>query len=186
MTVGAYGGHTANFGGGKKGLEMEIDALLCDHAQVAGQKLFISGANINVFNIPPTAPGPFPISFALAGVVRVPWTATNHEHKLRFTLLDEDGKSPELAEGAQTPPEGIVGQLLFNVGRSPLLPTGDEQLVPFAFQFGTLPLAKIGKYSIDLELDGTPVRNLSFRLLRPPAAFGGASATSFGPIPGVA
>lgn len=146
---------------------MEIDALLCDHAQVAG-KLFISGANIDVFNIPVNAPGPYLITFAVAGVVHVPWTSTNQEHRLRFAVVDADGRTPALAPGAPVPPEGIGGEIVFNVGRPPGLPDGEEQLVPFAFQFVALPLANLGRYSIRLLIDGNEARRVPFRLAKPP------------------
>ena len=55
----------------------------------------------------------------------------------------------------------------FNVGRPPGLPGGDEQLVPFAFNFLGMPLAKPGKYVLELSLDGTPVRKLAFRVIQP-------------------
>ncbi len=150
---------------------MEINALLCDHAQVAG-KLFVSGAGIDAFNMPAADPGPYVISFAIAGVVHVPWTATNQEHRLQFLVMDGDGKTPELAVGAEVGPEGLGGEMVFNVGRPPGIPNGDEQLVPFAFQFMALPLTKIGRYSIQLLIDGSEVRNIPFRLSKPPQPVG--------------
>lgn len=152
--------------GGRAG-DVEIDALLCDHAQVAG-KLFISGANIDVFNIPPATPGPYLITFAVGGVVHVPWTETNQEHRLRFSVVDADGRTPALPPGTPVPPGGIGGEMVFNVGRPPGLPDGEEQLVPFAFQFVALPLAELGRYSIRLSIDGTEVRRVAFRLAKPP------------------
>jgi hypothetical protein len=150
---------------------MEINALLCDHAQVAG-KLFVSGGGIDAFNMPATDPGPYVINFAIAGVVQVPWTATNQEHRLQFCVVDADGKTPELAGGAEAGPQGLGGEMVFNVGRPPGLPSGDEQLVPFAFQFTGLPLARLGRYSIELTIDGTEVRHISFRVSKPPQPLG--------------
>lgn len=147
---------------------MEINALLCDHAQVAG-KLFISGGSINAFTFPADATEPFLITFALAGVVEVPWTATNQEHTLRFLVLTEDGGSPELAGGTEVGPDGVGGAMQFTVGRPAGLPEGDDQLVPFAFTVTALPLARTGKYVLALELDGAHVKNLRFRVQQPRA-----------------
>lgn len=154
---------------------MELDALLCDHAQVAG-KLFISGANIDSFAFPQGDPGPYLLNFAVAGVVHVPWTATNAEHRLQFLIVDGDGNTPRLGGGAQAAPSGIGGEFRFNVGRPPGLPSGDEQLVPFAFQFMALPLAQPGSYSIRLLIDGTDVKSIQFRVTTPPQP-----AQSWGP-----
>ena len=148
--------------------------LLCDHAQVAG-KLFVSGASIDSFAFQPGDPGPYAISFAIAGVVHVPYTETNVEHSLRFSVVDADGKTPDLGGGAQAGPEGIGGEMRFNVGRPPTLPHGDEQLVPFAFQILGLPMAEPGRYTVRLLIDGAPVKSIPFRLARPQAA------QSFGP-----
>ncbi len=51
---------------------MDVDVLLCDHAHVAG-KLFMSGANIDRFVFAAEAPAPYLLTFALAGVVHVPF-----------------------------------------------------------------------------------------------------------------
>jgi hypothetical protein len=159
---------------------MEINALLCDHAQVAG-KLFVSGAGIDSFNMPANAPGPYVINFAIAGVVHVPWTATNQQHRLQFLVVNSDGQAPELA-GAEASPEGLGGEMHFNVGRPPGLPTGDEQLVPFAFQFMGLPLVNLGLYSIQLLIDGTEVRRIPFRVSQPALPVGGYGPSTPGAI----
>lgn len=156
---------------------MDINALLCDHAQVSG-KLYITGANINRFAFAAGTPAPYAVTFSVAGVVTVPWTATNADHRLSFLLLTEDGQTPELAGGAEAGPQGIGGEMTFNVGRQPGM-DGEEQLVPFAFNFLQLPLAHPGRYNVSLSLDGTEVRRLHFAVtvepstvLRGPAAPG--------------
>ena len=143
---------------------MEIDALLADHAQVSG-KLFVSGAGIDVLSFPLGQPAPFPVTLAVAGVVRVPWTETNRQHRLQFLVLDEDGRPPLLAEPTGEEPERVGGEMVFEVGRPPGLPDGEEQLVPFAFQFQGLPLTRLGKYIVRLNLDDEVVRTLPFRLM---------------------
>ena len=141
---------------------MELDAMLCDHAQVAGGKLFIAGANIDRMQIPAGTPPPYMINFGAAGLVRVPWTATNTEHTLTFKLVTEDGQDPPLPAGAESGPQGIGGELKFNVGRPPQMASGDDQTVPFAFNFQGLPLMIAGRYVLALSLDGSEERRLTF------------------------
>lgn len=143
---------------------MNLDVLLCDHAQVAG-KLFISGANIDRFAFPANSPAPYQLTFALAGVVHVPFTATNTPHELAFTIVTEDGHPPALgsaAPGEQAAASPIGGAMQFNIGRPPTLGSGQEQLVPFAFTFQALPFATPGRYLVQLTLDDVPVRGVPF------------------------
>jgi hypothetical protein len=76
--------------------------------------------------------------------------------------MTEDGNDPELPEGASPGPDGIGGEMRFNVGRPPNATHGQEQLVPFAFNFQGLPLIRTGRYIVVLSLDGTEVRRLGF------------------------
>lgn len=154
---------------------MELDVMLCDHAEVAGNKLFISGANIDRMALPAGTPPPYVINFAAAGIVRVPWQATNAEHTLGFRFVTEDEQPPQLAEGVPLGPDGIAGVMRFNVGRPPQLASGDEQMVPFAFNLQGLPLATPGRFVLAFSLDGDPVRNLTFTISMEP------SMTGFGP-----
>lgn len=157
---------------------MDIDVLLCDHAQVAGDKLFISGGNIDRMTFPAGTPAPYVAHFAVAGVVHVPWTATNAEHALDVEIVTQDGQAPLLGEGER--PEGPVGGgFVFNVGRPPHLLDGENQMVPFAFGFAGLPLAQPGRYVVRLSLDGAPMREMPFTIAVEGAGTG--RAPSFGP-----
>lgn len=141
---------------------MELDVMLCDYAQVAGSKLFISGANIDRMGVPAGTPAPYVINFAAAGVVTVPWSATNAEHALRFRFVTQDEQPPKLAKGLVLGDEGITGEMRFNVGRPPQLTSGDAQMVPFAFNLQGLPLDEPGRFILTFSLDGTALRNLPF------------------------
>jgi hypothetical protein len=154
---------------------MDIDVMLCDHAQVVANKLFISGANIDRMSVAAGTPPPYVLNFAAAGIVRVPWQATNEEHKLSFRFVTQDGQPPQLAEGVAVGPEGIAMQMRFNVGRPPQMTIGDEQMVPFAFNLQALPLGAPGRFVLEFSLDGTQVRNLTFTLAVEPRT------TGFGP-----
>lgn len=147
---------------------MELDVMLCDHAQVAGGKLFITGASIDRMQIPSGMPAPYVVNFAAGGLVRVPWTATNSEHALTFELLTEDGQKPTLP-AAQMGANGIGGEMRFNVGRPPQLASGDQQLVPFAFNFQGLPLMETGRYVLLFSLDGSEERRLTFTVAVEPS-----------------
>lgn len=159
---------------------MYLDVMLCDFAQVAGEKLFISGANIDRIVLPAGTPPPYVIGFSAAGLVHVPWTATNEEHVLTFTLLTEDGDVPALPPEAGVPEDGIGGQMGFTVGRPPQLSGGEEQSIPFAFNFAGLPLMNAGRYSLVLSLDGVEARRVPFTVQV-------EAARGFGPasIPGL-
>jgi len=150
---------------------MDLDVMLCDHAQVAANKLFISGANIDRMSVPAGTPPPYLLNFAAAGIVRVPWQATNEEHTLSFNFVTQDGKPPLMAEGIAIGPEGIRVQMKFNIGRPPQMTSGDEQLVPFAFQLA-LPLGAPGRFVLQFSLDGTSVRNLTFTMAVEPTMAG--------------
>jgi hypothetical protein len=159
------------------GVFMELDVMLCDHAQVAGGKLFITGANIERMQLPAGTPPPYVVTFAAAGMVRVPWTATNSPHVLGFKLLTEDGEVPTMGPGVDVGADGIGGEMNFNVGRPPQLASGDEQMVPFAFNFQGLPLGTAGRYGLKFSLDGTEQRTLTFTVaVEPSAGFRGAAA----------
>jgi hypothetical protein len=144
---------------------MDVESMLCDHAQVAGGKLFISGGGIDRMVLPAGAQPPFVANFAVAGLVRVPWTATNTEHVLKFKFLTEDGRVPELPEGAQPGPDGIGGEMRFNVGRPPQAISGQEQVVPFAFDFQGLPLMRTGRYVVTLTVDEEEVGQSAFMVV---------------------
>ena len=139
--------------------------MLCDHAQVADGKLFISGGGIDRMVVPAGVPPPFLANFAVAGLVRVPWTATNTEHVLRFRFVTEDGRVPELPDGAQPGPEGVGGEIRFNVGRPPQAISGQEQLVPFAFNLQGLPLMQTGRYVVTLTMDQEEVGQSAFMVV---------------------
>lgn len=147
---------------------MHVDAMLCDHAEVADGKLFMNGAAINLLWV--GAQPPHVVNFGVAVVVHVPYTETNQPHRIRVRIVDEDGEPvvPWTLEGG--PPAGpveIAGE--FNVGRPPVLAPGESQALPFAFQLAALPMPRLGLHSVVLEIDGVEARRLPFRVLVPDA-----------------
>jgi hypothetical protein len=150
---------------------MEVDAILCNHAEAAENKLYVSGGGINIAWVPPEPP--HLVHVALGGVVQVPYTATNQPHSLVVRLIDEDGQAvtPWTPEGSDTPPPVEI-QTGFNFGRPPQLPHGEDQAFPFAMKF-QLAVPHVGAYAFVIEIDGTEMRRLHLRATVPPAGMVG-------------
>jgi hypothetical protein len=149
---------------------MKTVALLCDHTQKAGDKLFVSGANINRLYTDKADP-PFPVNVGLAIMVTIPWNATNQKHVLTLELIaDQGGSGPErvplanqLLPGNDPEDLGILGAE-FNAGRSPEMQPGEDTLMPLPVQMNGLQLPRPGSYFFDLRIDGTPMERVVFRL----------------------
>jgi hypothetical protein len=82
-------------------------------------------------------------------------------------LQDADGNELPLADApdAEAPDEKIRrlgGQ--FNVGRPPTLQPGDEQLIALAINLDGLTFDRADSYKFVIELDGSPEKELSFRV----------------------
>jgi hypothetical protein len=146
---------------------VEINALLCDHAEASEGKLFINGGAVNLLFVQPQPP--HVITIFVAMVVHVPYTATNQPHTVSVKLVDEDGSpvSPWVPDGVPPAP-GVEMMTQFNVGRPPLLPPGETQTVPLAFGLQGLPLSSTGSYEFVIEIDGNPEKRLPARVLVEP------------------
>ena len=149
---------------------MEIDAILCDHVQASENKLFMSGGGISRSFVSPQPP--HVIMVGVAAVIQVPYTATNQAHSLTFSLVDEDGNpvTPFVPDGVPDPGP-IRGTVAFNLGRPPTINAGESQPYCFAanFNFG---LRQQGGYAFVLEIDGSKVKELPFRVIATPPAIG--------------
>ena len=147
---------------------MDVDAFIADDVDSVGGKLYTQGAAWNVIRTEAVPTRHHRLAFGI--VVRVPYTATNQKHSLKVFLEDQDGGRVVLNEGGQVP-EGeeplmsMNGE--FNVGRPPELPAGSEQIVPIAMRFNNLVLENVGTYRFTIEIDGTQVKVLPFRVEMP-------------------
>jgi hypothetical protein len=121
---------------------MKATILLADHADVANGKLYINGGGW-------TITGPQPIPSAIALLVHVPWDQTNTKHKLVLELLDSDG-SPVMPDGEN--PVKVGSEI--EVGRPVGVKPGTPLAVPFAMNFGPIPLAAGSQYVWILSIDG--------------------------------
>lgn len=142
---------------------MELDAMLCDHAEAVQGKLFINGGAIDICYTMPVPP--HIVTFAVGLVIRVPYTATNQAHTLIVRLLASDGAAVTAYAPGVEEPGTIEAQLPFNLGRPPMLQPGDFQHLPLGVNFSALPLPSLGGYSVQLLIDGTEMTRLPFRVM---------------------
>lgn len=122
---------------------MQAHVLLCDHAQVAGNKLFISGAGIS--NVPIGSPT------SVAVLIYVPWDQANTRIPYTLHLETSDGvKDLPSLEGPAVRME-LGGQI--EVGRPVGATPGIPLEVPVAINVPVLALAP-GRYMWRLTIDG--------------------------------
>ena len=148
---------------------LAVQGWLCDFAEVSGGKLFIAGAGINLIGTD-QAEAPHPVNLTLALMIRIPWNATNQQHKLRIELVSDmsDG-SKRVPINTVLPPnsdEEDKGTIIamFNAGRSPNMQIGEETLMPIALPMMGLPLPNIGFYFFGIGIDGSEMDRVSFRV----------------------
>ena len=145
---------------------MEVEALLADSVVVAEGKLYVQGAGWNVINVQSLPAAHDRIGIGM--IIRIPYTATNQEHRFSLHLEGEDGE--ELPIGDAPPgldtPDGKVRKIegAFNVGRPPTLVAGDDQLVALAINVNGLPFSSAGRYTFVLDVDGVELKRLPFRV----------------------
>lgn len=143
--------------------QIQIDALLCNHAESVNNLLYISGGGIGSTLVPPGTNPPYTVSLAIGITVTVPWSLSNQQHELEIQLVTEDGQ-PALVPTATGSTEPVHVRLAFNVGRPPTITIGDEQQVCMAANLPGLPLTTLGKYEFIIRVDGTNERRLPYRL----------------------
>ncbi|MFE9604770.1 DUF6941 family protein [Streptomyces hokutonensis] len=146
---------------------MEATIFICDYAQVNNNKLYVTGAAINLLASPTVEP-PHPINVWAAALVTLPWQAHNQPHRLVISLLDEDGQKVPLTvpdPNYQLPADqegSVVAQ--FNAGRSAFMQPGDDTLMPLAIPL-SVQVPDLGGYKVSLEIDGTELASARFRLI---------------------
>ncbi len=144
---------------------IEVSAFIADSAELVQGKIYALGIGWNSIyteQFPCTHP-----RMALGILLTVPYTATNRNHKLTVTLQTEDGQ--KVALQTQVQPNGEINSTSevdanFTMGRTPLLPAGDAQILPIAMTFDQLRFEQQGVYTWVVEIDGTPVTRIPIRL----------------------
>ena len=149
---------------------MDAKVILCDFAEVSGNKLFITGAGISLLASGAIA-APFPINISLAILVSVPWNETDTEHNLTIELVSEAKGHQErvilndqLPEGADESERGLIA-FRFSASRTPTMMAGDESTIPIAVPMFGLPLTDLGPYFFSVSIDGREMDRASFRLV---------------------
>jgi hypothetical protein len=118
--------------------------MLCDHAQVAGGKLFISGGG---WGVTPTPTQPT----AIALLLQVPWGEANRRLGFTLQLLDSDGQPvTQLGPTGQAQPVAVEGEV--EVGRPPGLVEGSTLDVPLAFNIPSLLLQPDQRFVWELKI----------------------------------
>lgn len=143
---------------------MELNAILCNHAEVQNNLLYLAGGGIDRASVPPGAPAPYQISLAVGLTLGVPWTQTNQNHSLSLTLVDADEQPVMVPVGPDTS-EPLRADIVFNVGRPPSLITGETQMVSLAINLPGLVLPQLGRYFFVLSVDGTELRRLGYAVM---------------------
>lgn len=134
------------------GTYFRVTLMLCDFAQVADGKLFISGGGWSDTSTPtnPTA---------VAVLVQVPWGEANRRLGFALRLLDADGNVVgQPGPNGQSMAIESVGEL--EVGRPPGLLEGSMLNAPLAIKVGPLNLAP-GRYVWEFSLEGRTEENWS-------------------------
>jgi hypothetical protein len=148
--------------------EFSVNAILCDSATTAEGKLYVQGGGWSMLG---TTLFPFQQPrISLGIVVAVPYTATNQNHTLRIYLVGEDGQRISFGGASTEQPDGEVPgsiEARFNLGRPPTIQPGDAQTIPMAVNLDQLRFDAPGAYSFVIEIDGTEVERLIFRVTLP-------------------
>jgi hypothetical protein len=137
---------------------MQLDVLLCDHGQVSGDKLFVSGGGIDRMYVA-DGPGPYVVNFSIAGTITVPPSQVSLNHVVGLRLETEDDEPAKLYGEASG--GSVGGELHLNGNPAPVI---DDQTIAFAFNFQAVPLAELGGYEMVCALDGQDLRRIFFRV----------------------
>ena len=133
---------------------MEIDyAILADHADVVGNKLYLMGGGWD-WTAAPEAPAP--VRIAIACGVRIGWEETNVPIPVLITIEDDDAQETMR----------FVAEV--NVGRPPNLPAGTAQLSQMAVNI-QVSMPRFGGYRVVITAgpgEAAVRKMLPFRLVR--------------------
>ena len=143
--------------------KMQIDAILCNHAEAVNNLLYISGGGISATLVPPGTHPPYIVNLGIGIMVTVPWNLTDQQYEVEIQLVTEDGQ-PVLVPLAPGSTQPVQIRLAFYVGRPPTITIGDDQQVCLAANMPGLPFAALGKYEFIVRIDGNNERRLPFRV----------------------
>ena len=140
--------------------EITAEAMLCDSAVVAENKMFVQGGAWNVIStsaLPVRHP-----RVGIALVVRVPYAlADNTQKTFLLALEDQDGNQVPIGDPAVGRISGTI-----TVGRPAGIQPGDEQLVALAINLDGLQFERPGAYVFKVRVDDREIKALRFRVHR--------------------
>jgi len=146
---------------------MEVDAFLADSVEAVNGKIYALGAGwdmVSVARFPTRHP-----RIGLGILIRVPYNATNEQHKVEVGLHDADGRVHPFAKNAANPDEKLENLTAgFKIGRPPHLIPGDSQVVPLAMNLDGMVFETAGSFSFVISIDGTEVKRLPLRMVEKP------------------
>jgi hypothetical protein len=151
------------------GVSVQIDAILCNHAEAVNNLLYIAGGGIEIAFAQPGSPPPYMCNLGIGIMVTVPWSQTNQQHIVDVELISEDGQ-PVQVPVAPDVTQPLHARLAFNVGRPAGLTVGDDQHVCLAANLPGLPMPSLGKYEFIIRVDGHDERRLPYRVMPAPGA----------------
>jgi hypothetical protein len=151
------------------GLEplVQIDAILCNHAEAVNNLLYIAGGGIEIAFAQPGSSPPYVCNLGIGIMVTVPWNQTNRQHIVDVELISEDGQPVQVPVAPEVT-QPVHARLAFNVGRPPGLTVGDDQHVCLAASLPGLPMPSLGKYEFIIRVDGHDERRLPYRVMPAP------------------
>lgn len=126
--------------------------ILADRAEAVNGKLYImGGAWDRQFVV--DFKQPVFVSFAIG--IRVPWNATNQDHKLRLTIESADGK----------PVEGFLLEAGFVAGRPPWAKQGESQRALLAIPVVPVMFPGPGSYLAKANVDDSIDSSIEFQMM---------------------
>lgn len=147
---------------------MDLDYLvIADAAVVADGKHYIHGAGWDVIWATTYPAVHSALSVALR--LRVPWGDTNQPHNLQVDVVDADAVTI-----LTNPPGGMGGPV--TTGRPPILPIGEDQVIPMTFTYAQVSFRAPGTYAVVVRIDGLERGRAPFRVSLPPGMMPGPAA----------
>ncbi len=128
---------------------MQVEALLCDAATVRENLLHILGGGITRIWRPSF---PAPLGLDLALMLTMTKTEAQEKHRLRVTIMTEDGKT--LAE--------LTGEFGIAPGAGTELKPGERLVIPVALPLRDVQVPGEGIYSIEVLIDAQLQRSFTF------------------------
>ena len=124
--------------------------ILCDAAQVQGEKLSMLGGGWSQIWVKQ-----FPAQhhMAVAAGILIPWLETNAKHQFKLQVRSEDGSNFGEVQGE------------FEQGRPPGLPPGSAQRVMLAINMN-IRIERACEAVAELSLDGEISKTVPFRIVQ--------------------